>query len=38
MALVVAYHMVTDEILLHSVTFVASVFAIGFRTIKLIHD
>lgn len=38
LALVVAYHMVTDEILLHSMTFVASVFVIGFRTIQLIHD
>jgi dihydroceramidase len=37
LALVVTYHMVTDEILLHSLTFVASVFIIGVRTIQLIN-
>ncbi|KAJ5883004.1 alkaline ceramidase family protein [Penicillium subrubescens] len=37
LAIVVAYHMATDELLLHSVTFVASIFIIGVRTIQLIN-
>ncbi|KAJ5359640.1 ceramidase [Penicillium cataractarum] len=36
LALIVTYHMVTNEILLHSVTFVVSIFIIGVRTIQLI--